>query len=110
MAINAPMQGTQADIVKLAMVQIDELFSTQGGSASGGKKEKSDLPRGKAGAYLLLQVHDELVFEIKDNKVKDLAPKIKEIMEEVVPEKDRKGIPFVAEGKAGENWGEMKKI
>ena len=93
MAINAPMQGTQADIVKLAMVRIDELF----------KKEKSE-------AYLLLQVHDELVFEIKDSKVGELAPKIKEIMEGIVPEKDREGIPFVAEGKAGDNWGEMKKI
>lgn len=93
MAINAPMQGTQADIVKLAMVQIDELF----------KKEKSE-------AHLLLQVHDELVFEIKEKKIKELAPKIKDIMESVVPEKERKGIPFVAEGKVGENWGEMEKI
>jgi len=94
MAINAPMQGTQADIVKLAMIKIDKLF-----------KEGS-----KGDAHMLLQVHDELVFEIKDSKVGELAPKIKEIMEGIVPEKDRKGIPFVAEGKAGGNWGEMQKI
>ncbi|MDZ4226377.1 MAG: DNA polymerase, partial [Patescibacteria group bacterium] len=93
MAINAPMQGTQADIVKLAMVKIDELF----------KKEGYD-------AHLLLQVHDELVFEIADKKVQEIAPQIKEIMEGIVPEKDRKGIPFVAEGKAGENWGEMRPV
>ena len=100
MAVNAPMQGTQADIVKLAMIKIDELFSAQDRSASGGKKD----------AYLLLQVHDELVFEIEDEQVKKLAPTIKEIMENIVPEKDRKGIPFLAEGKVGKNWGEMQKI
>ncbi len=95
MAINAPMQGTQADIIKLAMVRIDELFE---------KENHHD------GAHLLLQVHDELVFEIEDKKVKELAPKIKEIMENIVPAKERKNIPIVAEGKVGKNWGEMEKI
>jgi DNA polymerase-1 len=95
MAINAPMQGTQADIIKLAMVKIDELLKKEGH---------------RDGAHLLLQVHDELVFEIEDKKVKELAPKIKEIMEHIVPAKDRNQIPIVAEGKAGKNWGEMQKI
>ncbi len=95
MAINAPMQGTQADIVKLAMVEIDELF----------KKEKVGDT-----AHMLLQVHDELVFEIEDSKVEKLAPKIRAIMENIIPEKDRKGIPFLAEGKVGPNWGDMEKI
>ena len=95
MAINAPMQGTQADIIKLAMVKIDELLKKEGHHD---------------GAHLLLQVHDELVFEIEDKKVKELAPKIKEIMEHIVPAKDRQHIPIVAEGKAGKNWGEMEKI
>ena len=94
MAINAPMQGTQADVVKLAMLAIHELF----------EKEAT----GKA--FLLLQVHDELVFEIEESLVKKLAPKIKEIMEEVIPHKERRGIPFVAEGKVGKNWGEMKAL
>jgi DNA polymerase-1 len=95
MAVNAPMQGTQADIVKLAMIKIIEYLKEQ---------------NAHQGAHLLLQVHDELVFEIEEERVPALAPKIKEIMENVVPQKDRKGIPFVAEGKAGANWGEMKKI
>lgn len=95
MAINAPMQGTQADIVKLAMVQIDELLKKEGLHDD---------------AHLLLQVHDELVFEIEDKKVKELAPKIKEIMENIVPAKDRNNIPILAESKAGKNWGEMKKL
>jgi DNA polymerase I len=94
MAINAPIQGTQADIVKLAMVEIDKLFD---------KEAKGD-------ACLLLQVHDELVFEIKDNRVKELAPKIKKIMEGVVPLKDTNGIPLSADGKSGPNWGDMERL
>lgn len=94
MAINAPMQGTQADIVKLAMIEIDKLFETEADNK----------------AFLLLQVHDELVFEIEEGMVKKLAPKIKELMEEVIPHKERRGIPFIAEGKIGKNWGEMKEL
>ena len=95
MAINAPMQGTQADIVKLAMVKIDEML----------KEEKAN-----DGAHMLLQVHDELVFEIEEAQVKKLAPKIKEIMENIIPVKEAHGIPFLAEGKVGENWGDMEKL
>ncbi|HEY4501788.1 MAG TPA: DNA polymerase [Candidatus Paceibacterota bacterium] len=92
MAINAPMQGTQADIIKIAMIEIDKLFT-----------DKKD-------AYQLLQVHDELVFEIADEKIAEYAPKIKEIMEAALPKKDAKGVPIVAEGKRGPNWGEMEKL
>lgn len=95
MAINAPMQGTQADLVKLAMIEIDQMLK------GGGHHD---------GAHLLLQVHDELVFEIEEKKVKSLAPKIKEIMENIISAKDRRNIPFLAEGKVGENWGDMEKI
>jgi DNA polymerase-1 len=95
MAINAPMQGTQADLVKLAMVEIDRML----------KKENA-----QDSAHMLLQVHDELVFEIEEKKVKALAPKIKEIMENIISKDDRRGIPFLAEGKEGPNWGEMEKI
>jgi DNA polymerase-1 len=92
MAINAPMQGTQADIIKLAMIEIDKLF--------GDSKD----------AYQLLQVHDELVFEIAEDKVAHFAPKIKKMMEDALPAKDTKGVPIVAEGKRGPNWGSMEKI
>jgi DNA polymerase-1 len=95
MAINAPMQGTQADLVKLAMIKINDYFKEQNVNDD---------------AHLLLQVHDELVFEIEEGRAKQLAPKIKEIMENIVPEKERLGIPFLAEGKLGKNWGDMKKI
>jgi len=95
MAINAPMQGTQADIVKLAMVKIDDMLKKEGYADA---------------VHLLLQVHDELVFEIEDKKVEELAPKIKEIMETIVPAKDRHNIPIIADGKVGKNWGEMEKL
>ena len=77
---------------KIAMLRVDEY-----------------LQKDKRG-YLLLQVHDELVFEIEEDAVKDIAPKLKELMEGVIPEKDRRGIPILVEGKTGKNWGEMQKI
>ena len=99
MALNAPIQGTQADIVKLAMIDIDK-FLAQG---------TKGLPAGRQG-HLLLQVHDELLFEISEEEVGECAPVIKKMMEGVLPEKERRGIPFTAEGKIGKNWGEMKNI
>jgi DNA polymerase-1 len=60
--------------------------------------------------YPLLQVHDELVFEMKDDAVKKYALKIKEIMESVVSEEERDGIPYKAEGKRGPNWGAMEEL
>ncbi len=94
-AINAPVQGTAADMLKLAMVEIGEWI------------EKEKLGKD---VHLLLQVHDELVFEIVNERVVECAPRIKKIMESVLPEKERNGIPFSAEGKVGAHWGDMKSI
>ncbi|HEV8666887.1 MAG TPA: DNA polymerase, partial [Candidatus Paceibacterota bacterium] len=94
MAINAPIQGSQADIVKLAMIEIDKLFTKEG----------------EGMAYQLIQVHDELVFEIEEGKIDGLAPKIKKLMEGVIPKDKTNGIPLNAEGKVGKNWGEMKSL
>ncbi len=93
MAINAPMQGTSADIIKLAMIELDALFEQEGREA-----------------HLLLQVHDELVFEIEKDKVKKYEPKIRKIMEDAVPISQKKGVPILADGKAGADWGSMEKI
>lgn len=92
MAINAPIQGTQADMIKLAMVRTDQYLR--------GKGIIDD-------ARLLLQVHDELVYEVRDGMVQEVAHDIKRIMEEVLPPSDAKGVPIIAEGKTGANWGEM---
>jgi len=95
MAINAPIQGTQADLVKLAMIRVDEFL----------KKEKLNKD-----ARMLLQVHDELVFEMKENKVKEVAPRIKEIMETIIEKEDTHGITFVADVSVGDNWGELQNM
>ncbi len=95
MAINAPIQGTQADIIKLAMVRVDEMLTEE--------KASDD-------AHLLLQVHDELVYEIRDSRVKELAGKIQNIMETVLPENERRGVQIIAVPKTGPNWGEMKPV
>jgi DNA polymerase-1 len=95
MAINAPIQGTEADIIKIAMVKIDDHVTKLGLGEE---------------VRMLLQVHDELVFEIKENEISRIAPDIKKIMEESIDPKEISGIVCVAEGKAGPNWGKMDKI
>jgi DNA polymerase-1 len=95
MAVNAPIQGTQADMIKLAMVRIDEYI----------KEHKLEDE-----ARMILQVHDELVFEVKAGKAEKIAKIFKEIMEGVLPESETKGVPIIAEAHVGENWDEMKKI
>lgn len=93
MAINAPIQGTNADIVKIAMKRIDDYLIKN--------KLEND-------AYLILQVHDELVYEINEKIAEKIAPDIKKIMEEIIDPKDIKGIVCVANYAIGKNWGEMK--
>jgi DNA polymerase-1 len=95
MAINAPIQGTEADIIKLAMVNIHEWIKKEG--------LENDV-------RMLLQVHDELVFEIKEGLVEKVVPKIKESMERVEIPEDKDKIVCVAEAEAGENWLEMEEV
>ena len=95
MAINAPMQGTQADLIKIAMKKIDDYIKSE--------KHNEDI-------RLILQVHDELVYEIKDSLVMKMAREFKKIMEEVLPQKETRGVPIIAEAKLGENWEEMKSL
>lgn len=94
MAINAPIQGTQADLIKLAMIRIDEYINKQ--------KRGEDI-------RLLLQVHDELVFEVRESLVGKVAEEFKGIMEGVLAPSESRGVPIVAEASIGDNWGEMKR-
>ncbi len=86
MAINMPIQGTAADLIKMAMVEI----------------AKHPALNDK----LLLQVHDELIFEVPENEIKETAGKIKEIMENIFS----LSVPLKVEIETGDNWGEMKLI
>ena len=95
MAINAPIQGTEADIIKIAMARVAEFL----------RKEKlADK------VFLLLQVHDELVYEITNDLVKEIAPKIKDIMENILSLVETKGVPIIADVSVGDNWGNMRKL
>ena len=92
MAINAPLQGTQSDIIKLAMVRVDEMI----------EKEKA-----RTDAYLLLQVHDELVYEIRTERVAELSTKIREIMESVLRSEEAHNVPIIVMAKHGVDWNAM---
>jgi len=95
MAINAPIQGTEADIVKLAMIKLDELI-------------RAESLENKV--RLILQVHDELVYEIEKGIAPKIMPRIKKIMESVVSPDKSHGIICVAEAKAGDNWQDMEEL
>lgn len=89
MAINTPIQGTAADIIKVAMVRLTE-----------------DVELTRLGVGILIQVHDELVFEVERLKVLESARRIKERMEEVA----NLAVPLVVECKAGPNWVDMEEL
>ncbi len=91
MAINTPLQGTAADIIKVAMIRIQELLNKN--------YQVNEIK-------MLLQVHDELVFEVKEDLVKKTAIEIKDIMESVMKLK----VPLGVDASFGDNWGEMEKI
>jgi len=98
-AINMPVQGTAADIIKLAMLKVAELCRKYD---SGAAKGASD----GAPARLLLQVHDELVLEVKKNKLDEIAPLVRRAMEGAY----KLEAPLKADLKVGKNWGEMTKL
>ena len=93
MAINAPIQGTEADLIKLAMVKIDEYIV----------KEKLEEK-----ARLTLQVHDELVYEVEEGIAEKISKKIENIMETLIPKEKIKGIILEANASMGNNWKEME--
>ncbi|BAY94082.1 MULTISPECIES: DNA polymerase I [unclassified Tolypothrix] len=84
-AANAPIQGSSADIIKIAMVKLHEILS-------------------KYQARLLLQVHDELVFEVPPQEWAELQPQIKSAMEGAV----NLSVPLLVDVRAGDNWMETK--
>lgn len=103
MAINHPIQGTAADLIKLAMVKIHQFLHFPQGIPQETPLPRDALDNGVP-CKLLLQVHDELVFEIKTDLVKKLAPQIKEIMESVY----KLDVPIVVDVKHGQNWKDME--
>ncbi|OGZ17457.1 MAG: hypothetical protein A2494_00290 [Candidatus Lloydbacteria bacterium RIFOXYC12_FULL_46_25] len=95
MAMNAPLQGTAADFVKVAMKRVDNALALQ--------KLSTDCE-------LLLQVHDELIFEVKneDMLIKKVSAVIAEAMEGVAKGTAGEDIPLIVDIAIGERWGSMK--
>ncbi|MFH1255311.1 MAG: DNA polymerase I [bacterium] len=89
MAVNTPIQGTAADIIKIAMIGIREMIN---------EKYKSGEVK------MLLQVHDELVFEVKKDSAARISAEIKDIMENAI----KLEVPLLVDASAGNNWGEME--
>ncbi|MEX0961671.1 MAG: DNA polymerase I [Simkaniaceae bacterium] len=85
LAVNTPFQGTQADIIKMAMLEIYK------------KIYNSSLD-----AQMILQIHDELIFEVKDSDLQELKQLVKSTMEGVFPLK----VPLTVDISFGKNWGE----
>ncbi|HHX88639.1 MAG TPA: DNA polymerase I [Paracoccus sp.] len=86
-AINAPIQGTAADIIRRAMIRIPAAIA--------------DLP-----AVMLLQVHDELVFEVNEEAAGETAARVRAIMEAAASPAVRLDIPLIVEAGSGRNWAQ----
>ena len=86
-AINSPIQGSAADLIKIAMIEIDRKLGQVSGDA-----------------VMLLQVHDELLFEVPENQTAAVAKFVKTEMEQA----RRLDVPLLAEVKVGKNWRDMK--
>ena len=82
-AINTPIQGSAADLIKIAMIQVDRQMADSG-----------------LASIMILQVHDELIFEVPANEVQRMKSLVKEIMESAYPLK----APIVADVRVGRNW------
>ena len=85
MAINMPIQGLTADIMKIAMINIAAKFANN------------------PNVHMILQVHDEIIFEVKSQLAESIAQEIKQLMENAYPLR----VPLVADIKIGDNWGEI---
>ena len=59
---------------------------------------------------MLIQVHDELVFEVRNARVREAVPRLISLMETIIPLSDTNGVPIIAEAKTGKNWEEMEKF
>lgn len=86
-AVNMPIQGTAADIIKLAMIRLHSALEARG-------------LRGR----MILQVHDELLLEVPEEEVEETVALVKEVMENAYP----LDVPLKVDAHAGRNWGELK--
>ncbi len=86
-AMNTPIQGTGADILKLAMIEVDKAL-----------KEKN------LKSQMILQVHDELIFDVFEDELEEVMSLVKEKMENCI----KMDVPLIVEGNYAKNWCELK--
>lgn len=86
-AMNTPIQGTGADILKLAMIEVDKAL-----------KEKN------LKSHMILQVHDELIFDVFEDELEEVMSLVKEKMENCI----KMDVPLIVEGNYAKNWCELK--
>jgi DNA polymerase I len=86
-AINAPIQGTAADVIRRAMVRLPQAIT--------------DLP-----AKMLLQVHDELIFEVEEAAVEPLIAVVRDVMQSACEPVIRLDVPLIVDAGVGDNWAE----
>ena len=86
-AVNTPLQGTAADLIKMAMIRID-----------------AELRRRKLKSRMTLQVHDELLFEVPEKEVEDMRSLVGELMQNVYP----LNVPLVVDICVGSNWRDVE--
>jgi DNA polymerase-1 len=99
-ATNAPMQGSAADLMKLAMVRIERAFA-EAGLAAGAGSSASPEPRA---AEMLLQIHDELIFEVDAARIDTVAALVKREMETAI----ELSVPLEVTLKTGRTWYEVE--
>jgi DNA polymerase-1 len=116
-AINSPIQGTAADLIKLAMIEIADVLrweeeapdgdgGAEGrGGGNGDRRSERGPSRGRFRSKMILQVHDELVFEAPEEEVDELVPLVKDRMENAI----RLDVPVVVDVGVGKNWYEVKR-
>ena len=88
-AINAPIQGTAADIIRRAMIRMEDA-----------------LAETKLSAQMLLQVHDELIFEVPDAEVEATLPVVQQVMEDAPMPAVQLTVPLQVDARAADNWDE----
>ena len=87
-ATNAPIQGTAADLIKMAMINIDKMLTSKNFETK-----------------LVLQIHDELIFKVPTKEINEVAPLIKELMEQVYP---KLGVKLKVDGSYAKTWYDAK--
>lgn len=85
LAVNTPLQGTAADLIKLAMLEVDKA-----------------MKKAKAEGYLVLQIHDELIFEVPDHEIELVRSLVRPAMEEIW----KLRVPLLVDISVGKNWKE----